>query len=267
LRARIIFGLLNKGASVPFHHQYLIAGFIEGLIKRHLADFTTSTDLYNFSGLKGQIKVGKDGLYFYSSKITLVFSSPDQTFMDKFLEKLFQMPQVEIGKLQLTPLQVEKEQMPVLTEEMKFLCISPMVAIHPEDQEEDPKKFIVPSADIFSDLLYEDTILRMEKAGYSAEQLESFFRFQIVPDKEYLSKIKDGDKKFARVFPVYYGNEKYEVRGYTLPFTLYADPEVQKFVLTNGLGYMSNKGFGMLDIANSDPNLRSTPYPVLTSRG
>lgn len=267
MRARIIFGLLNKGASVPFHHQYLIAGFVEGLIKRYKSEFTTSTDLYNFSGLKGQIKVGKDGLYFYSSKITLVFSSPDQEFMDAFLSRLFQLPQIEIGKLQLTPLQVEKEQMPVLTEEMKYLCISPMVIISPDDQEEDPKKFISPSTDIFSDLLYEDTIIRMEQAGYTQEQLASFYKFQIVPDKEYLSKIKDGDKKFARVFPVYNNNEKFEIRGYTLPFTLYADPEVQKFVLINGLGYMTNKGFGMLDIANSDPNLRSVPYPVLTSRG
>jgi len=267
LRARIIFGLLNKGASVPFHHQFLIAGFVETIINRYRSEFATSTDLYNFSGLKGQIKVGKDGLYFYSSKITLVFSSPDQVFMDTFLTRLFQLPQIEIGKLQLTPLQVEKEQMPELKEEMKYLCISPMVVIHPRDQEEDPKKFISPSADVFSDLLYEDTMIRMEQAGYSAEKLESFYKFQIVPDKDYLSKIKDGDKKFARVFPVYINGEKEEIRGYTLPFTLYADPEVQQFVLINGIRYMANKGFGMLDIANSDPNLRSIPYQVLTSGG
>jgi CRISPR-associated endoribonuclease Cas6 len=267
LRARIIFGLLNKGASVPFHHQFLIASFIESLIQRSLHDFPGGPAHYHFSGLKGQIKVGKDGLYFYSSKITLVFASPNQTFMDQFLSKLFQLPQIEIGKLQLTPLQVEKEEMPELQDEMKFLCISPMVIMHPLDTEDDPKKFISPSADVFSDFLYEEIMLRMESAGYTPEQLEKFFKFQIVPDKEYLSKIKDGDKKFARVFPVFLEGEKHEVRGYTLPFTLYADKEVQKFVLSNGLGYLTEKGFGMLDIANSDPNLRSVPYPVNTSRG
>jgi CRISPR-associated endoribonuclease Cas6 len=261
LRVRIIFGLVNKGASVPFHHQYLIAGFIESLLKKYKDDVHYS-DAYNYSGLKGQIKVGKDGLYFYSSKITLVLSCPSDEFVDFFLTKLFKQQQIEIGKLQLVPIQVERENLPVTTEEMKYLCISPLVVIDPRDGGQDTKKFISPALDTFSDLLYENIIMRMEKSGYTSEELANFYKFQVVPDKDYLAKIKDGDKKFARVFPVYDKGEKLEVRGYTFPFTLYADPEVQKFVLNCGLGYITNKGFGMLDIAHSDPNLRTSPYSV-----
>ena len=87
-----------------------------------------------------------------------------------------------------------------------------------------------------------------------------FFKFQVVPDKNYLNKIKEEEKKFARIFPVFDNEEKYEVRGYTFPFTLYANPKVQQFVFDLGLGLYTHKGFGMLDIANADPNQRTTPY-------
>jgi CRISPR-associated endoribonuclease Cas6 len=253
--------LINKGSSVPFHHQYLLAGYVELLLKKYAHEYKKTT-AYNFSGLKGQIKVGKEGLYFYSSKVTLVFSSPDQAFMEFFLSKLFQQPQIEIGRMLLMPLSVERENMPEPQEEMKYLCISPIVVVDPIEGEEDPKMFMNPTADEFSDYLYESIMIRMERAGYSQEELATFYKFQVVPDRDYLSKIKDDDKKFARVFTLFDNGNKYDVRGYTFPFTLYADPKVQDFVLNNGLGWVTHKGFGMLDIANSDPNLRTTPFEV-----
>jgi CRISPR-associated endoribonuclease Cas6 len=202
LRVRIIFGLVNKGANVPFHHQYLIAGYIELLLKKFASEHKKTT-AYNFSGLKGQIKVGKEGLYFYSSKVTLVFSAADPAFVEFFLGKLFQQPQLEIGKLMLMPLSVEKENMPRSQEEMKYLCISPIVAMDPLNLEEDAKTHLNPLSDEFSDYLYESIMVRMEKAGYSQEELSSFYKFQVVPDKDYLAKIKDDDKKYARVFTLF----------------------------------------------------------------
>ncbi|MBX9853129.1 MAG: CRISPR-associated endoribonuclease Cas6 [Cytophagaceae bacterium] len=260
MRVRIVFGLTNKGASVPFHHQYLISGLINSLIEKNKNKFNNYVD-YNFSGLKGQTKVGKEGLHFYSSKITLVFSSSSEEFLKFILKSLFEHPQIEIGKLLLVPLNVEKENMPQLGEEVKYICISPMVVISPFDPSNDPKKFISPVMDAFSDLVYENLIDRMEKSGrYSAEELAGFFKFQLIPDKNYLTKVKEEEKKFARIFPVFEQENKYEVRGYTFPFTLYAARQVQEFIFDCGIGLFTHKGFGMLDIANADPNQRTTPY-------
>jgi CRISPR-associated endoribonuclease Cas6 len=259
LRVRIVFGLTNKGAAVPFHHQFLISGLIQSLIDRSKSKFSGFRG-YNFSGLKGQTKVGKEGLHFYSSKITLVFSSPNEEFIQFLLNQLFRQPSVEIGKLLLVPLSVEKEVMPQLSEEVKYICISPIVVLNPAEQGIDAKKFINPSLDTFSDFLYDNTMLRMELWGFAPEEISQFFKFQVVPDKNYLNKIKEEEKKFARIFPVFDNEEKYEVRGYTFPFTLYANPKVQQFVFDLGLGFYTHKGFGMLDIANADPNQRTTPY-------
>jgi len=260
LRVRIIFGLTNKGASVPFHHQFLLSNLMTTLIHKEPEKFQGFYD-FNFSGLKGQTKVGKDGLHFYSNKVTLVISSRSEEFIEYVVKQLFKMQHVEIGKLLLIPLSVEQEGQPEFKPETKFICISPLVVINPiKGEGGDSKKFISPFMDEFSDYLYENTMNRMEAAGYSQERLADFYKFQVVPDKGYLTKIKVEEKKFARIFPVFDKGEKYEVRGYTFPFTLYADPEVQSFVFNSGLGVMCHKGFGMLDVANQDPNTRTTPY-------
>ncbi|MDN4164254.1 CRISPR-associated endoribonuclease Cas6 [Cytophagales bacterium LB-30] len=261
MRVRIIFNLKNKGSYVPFHHQYLLAQLIKGIILKGKNPQYKDFSFYNFSGLKGQTKISRNGLHFYSSKVTLVFSCADQEFVNYFLKNLFELTQIEIGNLSLQPDSVELEQKPVLVEAMKYICISPIVLLTPNFYDDQGKKFINPETDQFSDLLYETTMNRMEQSGmFTAEQLTSFFKFQFVPDKDYLFKIKDTQKKFARIYPLYDQDVKYEIRGYTLPFTLYAAPEVQQFLFTHGMGLYAHKGFGMLDIANSDPSQRTTAY-------
>ena len=97
---------------------------------------------------------------------------------------------------------------------------------------------------------------------FTPDQLKTFFKFQLVPDHSYLMKIEQSQKKFARIYPVFDQDVKYEVRGYTFPFTLYAAPEVQKFVFILGLRAFTHKGFGMLDLANIDPTKRTKEYKV-----
>lgn len=112
----------------------------------------------------------------------------------------------------------------------------------------------MPDADEFSDLLYDSTIARMEKTGrYTTEQLASFYKFQVMPDMDYINRLQQSNKKFARIYPLFDQDVRYEVRGYTFPFKLFAAPEVQQFIFECGLGYFSHKGFGMLDIAQNEP--------------
>jgi len=93
----------------------------------------------------------------------------------------------------------------------------------------------------------------MESSGkYTAEELAQYYKFQLVADKDYINRLQASHKKFARIYPLYDSDIKYEVRGYTFPFTLYAPQPVQQFVYENGLGHFSHKGFGMLDVATHD---------------
>lgn len=218
------------------------------------ADFTG----YNFSGLKGQIKISRKGLHFFSSKITLVFSSSDMEFLDYFKRVLFEQKELMIGNLQLVPEMTEMEEPAAIGDSVKFLCISPIVLLPASFNDDSGKRFLSPEGDEFSDLLYDSTISRMEASGrYSTEQLAEYYKFQIVPDRDYLQKIQSSHKKFARIYPLYDHDIKFEVRGYTFPFTLYAPQPVQQFVYENGLGHFSHKGFGMLDLADNTTILKS----------
>ncbi|QDH79731.1 CRISPR-associated endoribonuclease Cas6 [Echinicola soli] len=261
MRIRLIFSLKNKGAYLPFHHQYILAQFLKGLIVKGGREEFFNYNYFNFSGLKGQTKVSRSGLHYYSSLVTLVLSSPNEDFLDYLLEQVFKTPKIELGNLIISPEYTEKESEPELEASNKFVCISPLVLLTPTFDDDSGKRFINPDTDEFSDLLYESTLTRMERSGwYSQEQMESFYKFQVVPDMNYVNKLKEQQKKFARIYSVYDMDVKYEVRGYTLPFTLYAAHEVQDFVFKCGLGAFTHKGFGMLDLANNSPSQRTEPY-------
>ncbi|GGF37113.1 hypothetical protein GCM10011339_27070 [Echinicola rosea] len=238
-----------------------MAQFLKGLIVKGGREEFFNYNYFNFSGLKGQTKVSRSGLHYYSSLVTLVLSSPNEDFLDYLLEQVFKTPKIELGNLIISPEYTEKESEPELEASNKFVCISPLVLLTPTFDDDSGKRFINPDTDEFSDLLYESTLTRMERSGwYSQEQMESFYKFQVVPDMNYVNKLKEQQKKFARIYSVYDMDVKYEVRGYTLPFTLYAAHEVQDFVFKCGLGAFTHKGFGMLDLANNSPSQRTEPY-------
>lgn len=262
MRVRITFKVKNKGAIVPFHHQYLISQVINGLIlsSQHL-EYNTYPD-YSFSGIKGQTKISKEGLQFHSSKVTLVISSPSKEFLKFLLGRVFSQKQLEIGALILLPEHVDEEITPSLEDVTKFICISPLVPVRGTFNDSEGKRFIEPSSDEFSDYLFDSTINRLENSGVRTDDIADLQKFQIVPDEEYLNKIKESQKKFARVYTLYDQDTKYEIRGYTFPFTLYAPEEIQNFLFTCGIGNYSSKGFGMLDIAHSNPSERVKEYDL-----
>lgn len=263
LRTRIIFKLRNKGGVLPFHHQHLLAAMIKDLTSGSAGSYYPACEFYNFSGIKGQTKVSRNGLQYFSSRVTLVFACVDQRFTDYLLQQLFSNQFIEVGGLILSPEMVEREHTPEFSEEMKYICLSPLVCTMQADNEMGAKEFIMPDTDQFSDLLYESTMNRIERSGlYTPAQIASFFKFQIVPDQYYLSKITKESKKFARIYTLPNHHKKTEVRGYTMPFSLYADPKVQEFVFFCGLGEATTAGYGMLDLANTDPTLRSMPYEL-----
>ena len=255
MRVRIIFNLKNRGAILPFHHQYLLSQLIKGLLlKGGNIDFF-NFKYYHFSGLKGQTKVSRSGLHYLSQKVTLVLSSSDEQFIEYLLKQFGAANQLQLGALQLEPSEVEFEKEVNYSPVQKLICISPIVLKDPIYEDPENKQFIHPETDLFSDLLFESTLSRMTEHGrYSHEDLDNFSKFELVPDKDYLRKLEEKQKKFARIYSVFDQDVRFEIRGYTFPFTLYAAKEVQEFIYNNGLGALTHKGFGMVDFANQSAN-------------
>ncbi|GIV38838.1 MAG: hypothetical protein KatS3mg033_0638 [Thermonema sp.] len=241
--------MLGK-AIVPFHHQPLIAQMIE-FLRQQLPPEDAHYLHYHFSSLKGQIKIQKNGLLYQSKHVTLVFAALSPAFVQKLLKVLFAQPKVRIGSLWLKPEYVEEEVVPELPFESKMLCLSPLVLIDPRADAYNAKRLISPADNLFSDLVYESTILRAEASGlYDEATLNEFYRFQVVPDEGYLQRLAAQDKKYARLYEVTQGKSHSDVRGYSFPFTLYAHPLLKRFIMLTGLGALPHLGYGMLDLAS-----------------
>ncbi|MEN8251506.1 MAG: CRISPR-associated endoribonuclease Cas6, partial [Bacteroidota bacterium] len=145
----------------------------------------------------------------------------------------------------------------------KFICLSPILLSRPILMDNQATQFLDPESDEFSDKLYDNVMQHVEDQKiFDSEQLSTFNQFQIVPDKDYLAKIYNSNKKFSRIYPTYDQDIKFDVRGYTFPFYFYAAPELKEIIFIDGLGALNHKGFGMIDLANEDPNERVEPYPI-----
>jgi CRISPR-associated endoribonuclease Cas6 len=174
---------------------------------------------------------------------------------------------IELGTLKLTPSHVDKEGALDFESDMKFVCISPIVLTPPQFDERECKAFISPTLERFSELLFKSCIDRMLQFGFDEEKLKNFYNFQFTPDKNYLNKLRESGKKFARIYPVYENDIKYDLRGYTLPFQLSAPKEIIRFIYTCGLGVCTNKGFGMIDIPDYMNKKEIDTYSVYAELG
>ena len=262
MRVRITFKLKNRGNYLPFYHQHLFSQLIKGMIVASGDSTYQNFDLFSFSGLKGLTRVGRQGLQYNSNRVSLVISSNDKAFIDYLLFLFFQRKSLSVGALVLEPEYVEKEDSPTFNNVTKLICLSPIVVLQAQFQDEESKRFINPVENEFSDLLFDHLLQQMEKDGIKADAIEDYHKFQLVPDVEYLEKIKRNGKKFSRVYSLYDQDLGYDVRGYTIPFELYAPPAIQEFIFNCGLGNYTHKGFGMVDLAHVDPLSRTSAYDI-----
>ncbi len=242
---RVKFSFLKaKGDEgvLPLHHQKLISNFIHEMME----DEPNHTGLFNFSTLKGTSKVQAGQIRFHSSKVSLAFASADDNIVQHVIHRVFSYGEVHVGKMALIPKGHQLIHDPEFKTQMKYVCISPLVVEPAVVGDEARSTPLEPTSHEFSDHLFNSVIERMENAGYSDEDLNSFAEFELQPDKEYVNKVNAQGKKLVR----HYKNDNNEVMpGYLIPFTLHAHPKVQKFIWDTGLGLYCNNGFGMIDIA------------------
>lgn len=230
--------------TIPLHHQALVAESLYQLID----SFGGNRSQLNFSSLKGTSKIQNGFMRFLSSKVTLVLSSRNAEQLEQLTSKIFELPFLAVGKMNLMPRSHEIIPDPEFSMKMRYLCISPMILVDPHKDPDKSQITIDPTSQEFSDILYEQTLDRMEKAGFSESDLNNFAEFDAQPDHDYVQKLNETGKKFARYYRAADGST---MMGYLLPFTLHAHPEVQKFIWQSGIGALAEQGYGMVDLVKA----------------
>jgi CRISPR-associated endoribonuclease Cas6 len=240
----------GNAGLVPLHHQQIVSAFMEDMIR----EAGQTTERYIFSSLKGTSKVQNGQIRFLSNKVTLVIGSSDRDFLNKINEKIAEKKNHNIGKLSVMAKALEEIPDPDFKTVMKYVCISPIIpAPAVEDGSPEPMA-LDPMSHEFSDMLYSVVIDNMEKAGFSEADLNSFAEFEVTPDVNYVNKLNEGGKKFARI---YKNNQNKLMMGYLLPFTMHAHPTVHKFIWESGLGLYGTHGYGMIDIVQPEGRKKS----------
>jgi CRISPR-associated endoribonuclease Cas6 len=223
-----------------------------------IREIPASSDYYCFSSLKGTSKVQSGQIRFLSSKVSLVLSAPESEFAEQWVKKIFDRRLVSFAKLTLVPKSYDIIPDPEFKTVMKYVCISPMIPqpAFETDAAGNIPEALDPRSQEFSDLFYDAILDRMEKAGFTQEQLAKFAEFEIMPDPGYIQKILDTHKKFARI---YKNNSNQTIFGYLLPFSLHAHPQVQKFIWECGIGLFTTQGYGMIDVVGHNPVVAEEP--------
>ena len=232
------FSSLN---SIPLHHQKLVTDCLVPMID----SITSDRSAFNFSSLKGTSKIQNGFMKILSSKVTLVISGKTKEHLEQLVKMIFEQRPVSIGKMNLLPKMYDVIPDPDFQTRMRYLCISPLVLVDPNKEAERAMNQFDPVSHEFSDILYNDVLDRMERAGYTESQLNEFAEFEVSPDQEYVNKINQSGKKYARHYKCSSGMA---MVGYLLPFTLHAHPEVHKFIWQVGMGVLTEEGYGMIDI-------------------
>ncbi|MFT4833950.1 MAG: CRISPR-associated endoribonuclease Cas6 [Marinoscillum sp.] len=259
MRIRITFNVQNRGGLVPFHHHHHIASFLRKVIEYSDEFESDNFEFFSFSGLKGQTRIGRQGLRYNSRKVTIVISSPNDDFVTNLARAILKEETLTIGELIISPEIADEESSIEFVSEAKFLCISPMV-LDKGASGIGELLIIDPASNEYSDRLYELTLARMESFGIDTESIPDVHKFQLIPDLDYIKRMTELNKVFSRTYELKKGDYLNEIRGYTFPFTLFAAPEVLQFIYECGIGLYCSDGFGMLDLANSDPTKRTTTY-------
>ena len=242
MRVKISFLRDHSSAnSIPLHHQKLLTDSLTPFFESLTSDRT----IWNFSSLKGTSKIMNGFMRMLSSKVTLVISGKNKEYLEQVIKMVFERPYITIGKMNLIPKNYDVIPDPDFQTKMRYLCISPLILHDPNKETDKAQEQIDPTSHAFSDILYNDILDRMEKAGYTESQLNEFAEFEFMPDQDYVNKINTTGKKFARFYKCLSG---ITMMGYLLPFTLHAHPEVHKFIWEVGMGVLTEEGYGMVDI-------------------
>ena len=241
MRVKISFLRDHSSAnSIPLHHQKLLTDSLTPFFET----LTTDKTLWNFSSLKGTSKIMNGFMRMLSSKVTLVISGRNKDYLDQVIKMIFERPYLTVGKMNLIPKNYDIIPDPDFQTKMRYLCISPLILHDPNKQNEKAQEQVDPTSHEFSDIIYNEVLDRMEKAGYTEAQLNEFAEFEFMPDQDYVTKINTTGKKFARFYKCMSG---VTMMGYLLPFTLHAHPEVHKYIWEAGIGVLTDEGYGMID--------------------
>jgi CRISPR-associated endoribonuclease Cas6 len=187
-----------------------------------------------------QLDTDRDEIAFSSGPISWLISSPVEEFVRNVAGGLLAAGALRIAATTLPVAQIQVLPTPVFSEEMRFTCLSPIVAAKPIPKSDGGGAHFVRPADdaaSFSEIVRNGLIakFRILNARDPADA-----RFEMAFDQAYLASHRGGTK--LTTF------KKTQTVGILAPFTAKGSVELMEIGWQAGLGSKTGMGHGMVEV-------------------
>lgn len=251
MRLEIVFKTANS--FIPINYQYMLCSFVYKRLKytdENFASFLHEEGfngfrMFTFSQLFFENSHVKNGSIIISEgKGKWYISSLSEDFIRNFFSSIIENPFIELEGVLFNILQVRVLDEPKITDQMKFILISPLVVSIPvENQGKLSHKYLTPEDDFFQNAINVNLIKKY--SAFFGKEISS--KVYIQPDWNYIQR-KGRITKLIQIKNTF-------VRGTVFPFLIKGDPGLIKVGYEAGFGEKNSLGFGMVKVCKNDNNL------------
>ena len=251
----------KRTVTLPVNNSYLISSLIYNIVDRSSSEYAErlheqgyrlknrAFKLFTFSplypGNRHKWVMHENGAMSSSeSLLHVTLSSPKAEFIEHLVIGLLQEPLVWIGNERFRVETVRKLDQPELTDDMRFIMLSPLVCTTKREPLQYPQ-FLFPGDDEFERVVLENLCRKYQVLLGRSFSCDSD-QFSLTLDQGYVERL---DGKVQKLITVKEGrSDETKIKGTLAPFHLKAPRELVEVGYECGFGEKNSQGFGMVKV-------------------
>ena len=200
--------------------------------------------LFTYSQLRfSNMEVQGDMINSKTPEVWCYISSPVTQFIEHLASGLLDSGDVRIGKETFHVMKISSVKPPVFTDEMDFLCMSPIVSSTMVQKKGELKTYYYRFDDEELSTALLSNLKNKYKLIHGEESKSVDERFNVTFDKDYVEKKNGRISKLVDFKDV-------RIKGIFAPFTVTGNPELIRLGYQAGFGEKGSMGFGMVKEIN-----------------
>jgi len=266
MRIKLSLRVNTPATVIPYNYQHYLSSALYGILSRssgvyseflhqkgYLGPDGRLRKLFTFSKLFFNRRISKNRFGYkceQGCEIWMFVSSPMlHDFVRHFVTGLFEDQIIRIDKVLLNVYQVESMADPDFSEEMKFICLSPVVLKSVVLTSTGKKTYYYrPLDENLSQAVRASAINKyrtVHNKNPDSDELE------FIVDKNYIKR-RGGQEHVAKLVTVKKGTkEETKIKGFEVPFTLKGSVELIKNIYDCGIGDQCSLGFGCVNVVEN----------------
>ena len=251
----------QRTVTLPINNSYLVSSLIYNVIDQSSSEYAErlheqgyrldnrAFKLFTFSPVypahKRKWVMHENGTMSTSEQLVHVtLSSPKAEFIEHLVVGLMREPFVTIGKERFRVETVRKLDAPVISGDMRFIMLSPVVCSIKHDMDKHPQ-YLLPSDPDFK-RVFVDNLCRKYQVLYGKPFACSEADVTFELDADYVERKKGQTHKLITLKEG--RSDETKIRGVFAPFRIVAPPELIEIGYDCGFGEKNSQGFGMVKV-------------------